>query len=260
MKFYEREPFDDQKVEAIKIQLQNLSVSGKPADYQVILDDMEIVPRTNNVDQFITFYDLIGHNSKNLTINVYSGATRHKRTYSFYFNEGNSAQGLNGIGAVDPQKHFDERLARVTAELENKQLSTLVKDLKDSVLELEDEIEELRTDNKTLTEDLRKQVGEGGIAGTIMGGVERMFSKYMPGHEANLAGAPQSNVPPVPIVAPGTFNVPVKQYDNFQTFSAIANQFTEDEFAKVLTVLDFMAKNKPAVDEIVDFITEDKPE
>ncbi len=258
MKFYEREPFDDQKVEAIKIQLQNLSVSGKPADYQVILDDMEIVPRTNNVDQFITFYDLIGHNSKNLTINVYSGATRHKRTYSFYFNEGNSAQGLNGIGAVDPQKHFDERLARVTAELENKQLSTLVKDLKDSVLELEEEIEELRDDNKTLTEDLKKQVGEGGIAGTIMGGVERMFLKHMPVNAPALAGAPQNDVPPVS--PPGTFNVPVKLYDNFQTFSAIANQFTEEEFSKVLTVLDFMGKNKPAVDEILDFITEDKPE
>jgi hypothetical protein len=258
MKFYEREPFDDQKIEAIKIQLQNLSVSGKPADYQVILDDMEIVPRTNNVDQFITFYDLIGHNCKNLTINVFSGATRHKRTYSFYFPDGHEAQGLNGAGSVDPQKHFDEKLARVTAELENKQLNAIVKDLKDSVLELEDELEEVKDDNKSLTEDLRKAMGEGGLAGTIMGGVERMFSKYIPNTAAPLAGIPQNNPAPIPAPTnpPGTVNVPMKEYDNFQTFSAIANQFTEEEFEKVLTVIAFMGKNKPSIDELLDFITE----
>jgi hypothetical protein len=259
MKFYDREPFDDQKVEAIRIQLQNLSVSGRPADYQVFLDDLEIVPRTNNVDQFITFYDLIGHNSKNLVINVFSGTTRHKRTYAFYFSEGSHSQGLNGVG-IDAQKHFDEKLARVTADMENKQLNTLVKDLKDSLLELEDENEELKADNKELHEDLRKALGENGIAGTIMGGVERMFTKYMPENGKPLAGIPQNPNTPAQASPSGTINVPIKKYDDFQSFSMIADQFSEVEFSKVLTILDFMAKGKPAIDEILDFITEEKNE
>jgi hypothetical protein len=251
MKFYEREPFDDQKVEAIRIHLTNLAASGKPSDYQVILDEMEIVPRTSDVEQFTSFYDLINHKTQNLVINIFSGATRHKRTHAFYFNDGRSSGSLNG---VDPQKAVDEQVARYTLDFQNKVLNDQVRDLKTEVVALEEENEQLKEDNVSLREDLRKATSEGGIASTIMGGMERMFDRYLPGQKG-LSGPPQ-NQPQNP--PPGTINVPHKEYDQFKSFAMLADQFNPEEFDKVLTVVKFFAENKPAIEETISFLTEDE--
>lgn len=252
MKFYEREPFDDQKVEAIRIHLTNLAASGKPSDYQVILDEMEIVPRTSDVEQFTSFYDLLSHKTQNLVINVFSGATRHKRTHAFYFNDGKTSGALNG---VDPQKAVDDQVARFTLEFQNKSLNEQVKDLKTEIVTLEDENDQLKEDNVNLREDLRKATSEGGIASTIMGGMERMFDRYIPGQKA-LSGPPEStqqgNAPQ------GTINVPLKEYDQFKSFAMLAEKFEPHEFEKVLTVIKFFSENKPAIDETISFLSDDE--
>ena len=252
MKFYDREPFDDQKVEAIRIHLTNLAASGKPTDYQVILDEMEVVPRTSDVEQFTSFYDLIGHKTQNLVINVFSGSTRHKRTHAFYFNDGKTSGTLNG---VDPQKAIDDQVARFTLDFQNKALTEQVRDLKTELVTLEEENEQIKADNVNLREDLRKATSEGGIASTIMGGMERMFDRYIPGQKG-LSGPGQANQQSVP---PGTIIVPLHEYDQFKSFALVAQQFEQHEIDKVLNIIDFFSKNKPAIDETWSFLTEDNP-
>lgn len=248
MKFYDREPFDDQKVEAIRVLLTNLASAGKPNDYQVILDDMEVVPRTSDVSQFVSFYDLIGPKTQNLVINVFSGATRHKRTHAFYFSDTRQGGTLNG---VDTQKTVDEQVARFTLEFQNKVLTEQVKELKDELVTIEAENEQVKAENTELREDLKKATGENGIASSIMGGVERLFTHYMPKpNQQPLSGPGQ---PP-----PGSIILPLEEYDRFKSFGAIADRFEPHEFDKVFSILKFLAANKPAIDETLDFITEDE--
>lgn len=257
MKFYDREPFDDQRVEAIRIQLENLAAAGNPSDYQVILDDMEIVPRTSDTQRFTSFYDLIGPKSEDLIINVYSGSTRHKRGYHFYFNGSKQQQGsLNG---VDVQKTIDNEVARHTLQFENKLFSDQIKDLKDEILALEDENERIKTDNQSLREDLKKATGENGIANSVMGGVERLFNRYMvPPQQPGLSGAPQQQQNAAPA---GTINVPIQEYDNFRQFAVLAEKFDPNtEFGKVLSIIKYLSDNKPALDETISFLTEEEPE
>lgn len=252
MKFYEREPFDDQKVETIRIQLTNLAASGKPTDYQVLLDDMEVVPRTSDVELFTSFYDLIGHRTQNLVINVFSGTTRHKRTHAFYFNDGKASGALNG---VDQQKAIDDQVARFTLDYENKMLTENVRDLRAALVTLEDENEQLKEDNVNLREDLRKSTGESGIASTIMGGMERMFDRYMPGQKA-LSGPGQAAPNNQPA---GMITVPVHEYDQFKNFGAMIQQFEPHEFQRVMWVVEFFSRNKPAIEETISFLTEENP-
>ena len=249
MKFFEREPFDDQKVEAIRVYLTNLDASGTPADYQVILDDLEIVPRTKDIERFTSFYDLLSHKSENLIINVFSGGTRHKRTYSFYFNEGKTNNTLNG---VDQQKIIDEKVQFHALQFENKHLGEQVRELKQEIVLLEEENDQLKADNQEMKEDLNKATGENGIAHTVMGGMKDLFQSYM--------GQPKPNQPALSGPPAGTVNIPVQEYDQFKNFGAIARKFEQYEFNKVTSILDFLAKNKPAIDETLNFLTEEPDE
>lgn len=215
---------------------------------------MEIVPRTPDVEQFTTFYDLLNHKSQNLVINIFSGATRHKRTHAFYFNEGRQNNTLNGI---DTQKVVDEQVARFTLDFQNKALSDQVKDLKDELVSLEEENDQLKADNTTLREDLKKATGENGIASSIMGGMERLFDRYMtPGkaQQQNLSGPPQQGQTP----PPGTVILPLHEYDQFKSFAVLADKFEQHELNKVLHILNYFAENKPAIDETMNFLTEDE--
>lgn len=257
MKFYEREPFDDQRVEAIRVQLENHAASGKPSDYQVILDEMEIVPRTNDVERFTSFYDLIGPKSENLIINVFSGSTRHKRTYAFYFNGGKHQQ--NELNGFDVQKTIDGEVARQTLMFENKLFQEQLKDLKDEVIELEQENDQLKTDNQTLREDLKKATGDNGIANTVMGGVERLFDRYMsPAQQKGLSGPGQEQQGIAPA---GKIILPIHEYDTYNQFSVLAQKFDlNTEFGKVLSIIKYLSDNKPAIDETLSFLTEEEPD
>jgi regulator of replication initiation timing len=249
MKFYEREPFDDQKVEAIRVQLTNLAAAGNPSDFQIILDDMEIVPRTSNVEQFTSFYDLLGPKTESLVINVFSGSTRHKRTYSYYFNEGKQSNGLNG---VDTQKIIDEKVQLHALQFENKMLNEHVKDLKAELVALEQENEQLKADNQEMREDLNKATGENGMASTVIGGMKDLFQTYM--------GPPKQNAPALSGPPAGMVNVSIQEYDQFKRFQSMIQQFDQQEFNKVLHILGYLAENKPAIDETMRFLTEEENE
>lgn len=255
MNFFNRVPFDDQKVEAVRIHLTNLAANGEPTDYQVILDGSEIIPRTSNVDLFTSFYELISDKSKSLNIHIFSGTTRHKRTHSFYFPEMPNQQGaLNGI---DTQQIIDQQVALKTLEMQNQQYTQQIKSFRDEIVSLETENKKLYEENESLKEDLQITVGENGLASNIMGGVERMIKHFVPGNNAaqeTLAGAGQNQyTPPV-----GTVNISQAQFDDFRSFAVMAESFEKSEFGKVLHIVKFLSENKPAIDETLDFLTEDE--
>jgi regulator of replication initiation timing len=255
MKFFNREPFDDQKVEALRIHLTNLAANGDPSDYQVVLDNMEVVPRTSNVDLFTSFYDLISDKSKSLNIYVYSGTTRHKRSYSYYFADVTTQEGsLNG---VDTQQMIEQQVALKTLEMQNQQYDQQVKSFREEIVSLETENNKLREENESLKEDLQKTVGDNGLAANIMGGVERMIKHFVPGNnnqQGTLAGTEQQRYSP----PAGTVNISQAQFDEFRSFAAMAETFEKAEFGKVLHIVKFLSENKPAIDETLNFLTEEE--
>jgi hypothetical protein len=256
MKFFNRELFDDQKVEALRIQLTNLAANGNPTDYQVILDDMEVVPRTSNAELFSSFYDLISEKSKSLNIYVFSGTTRHKRTYSFYFSDPVKHEG--GLNGIDTQQIIDQQVALKTLEMQNHQYDQQIKSFREEIISLESENKRLYDENESLKEDLQKTVGENGLAANIMGGVERMIKHFVPGSAGNpqntLAGAEHQHQS----AAPGTVTISLAQFDEFRGFAAMAETFEKAEFEKVLHIVKFLSQNKPAIDETLAFLTEDE--
>ncbi|MCA6392207.1 MAG: hypothetical protein IM607_12535 [Cytophagales bacterium] len=250
MKFFNREPFDDQKVESIRVQITNMEATGSPVDYQVVLDDMEVIPRTSNADLFTSFYDLINENSRNLNIHVYSGTSRHKRTYSFYFSNAPTKGGeLNGF---DAQQMVDYQVSIETMKMKLNFSEQQIKQYQDTIEELEAENEKLESENTGLRDDLKKAHSETGIASTVIQGVERVISQLSSAKNTPaLAGAPsqqtQSN---------GNYEITAQQYKDFQSFSLVANRFAPDEIDDVLRVMDILSLNKPAIAATLQFLTQ----
>jgi regulator of replication initiation timing len=250
MKFFNREPFDDQKVESIRVQITNLSVTGTPIDYQVFLDDVEVIPRTSNPELFTSFYDLINEKSRNLNINVFSGTTRHKRTYSFYFSDAPSQSGeLNGF---DARQMIDQQVSIETMKIKISIGEQQLKQCQDTISELEDENERLSKENIELRDDLKKALSENGIASTVIQGVERVITQLAPQRSTGaLAGTPAQNTP-----RHGTVSITAEQHADYQAFSALANRFEPSEFDNVLRVLGILAEDKSTIAETLEFLTQ----
>lgn len=254
MKFFNREPFDDQKVEAIRIQLTNLAANGDATDYQVFLDDMEVVPRTSNPELFASFYELISDKSRSLNIHVFSGASRHKRTYSFYFADEERPQGA--LGGADTQQIIAQQVAFNSMEIKLQHTEQQLKVCREEIVILENENERLTDENQSLKDDLQKTHSEGGMAANIFKGVEKVVMQLTASNANNqtLAGAGQ-NQP----VQDGTVNISFAQFDQYRIFADMAQRFEKNQFDKVLHIIEFLSRNKPAIDETLDFLTEENP-
>lgn len=249
MKFYNREPFDDQKVESIRVQIANLAATGTPTDYQVFLDDLEVIPRTNNPDLFTSFYELIHDKTRSLNIHVYSGSTRHKRTYSFYFADMPKQSGeLNGF---DAQQMIDNKVEIETLKLKVDFSEKQIKRYEETIDELEADNERLLHENNTLRDDLKKAHSESGVASTLMQGVERVVSQFAPTKQQNaLAGAPNQQDS-----RHGSVVITSNQFAEYMAFSSLANRFTEVEFDSVMAVIGKLAENKSAIMTTLEFLT-----
>jgi regulator of replication initiation timing len=254
MKFFNREPFDDQKVESIRVQITNMEATGSPVDYQVVLDDMEVIPRTSNADLFTSFYDLINENSRNLNIHVYSGTSRHKRTYSFYFSNAPTKGGeLNGF---DAQQMVDYQVSIETMKMKLNFSEQQIKQYQDTIDELEAENEKLESENTGLRDDLKKALSENGIASTVIQGVERVITQLAPQRSNGaLAGTPAQNTP-----KHGTVSITAEQNADYQAFSALANRFEPSEFDNVLSVLGILAEDKSTIAETLEFLKQSNNE
>jgi hypothetical protein len=253
MKFFSSEPFDDQKIEAIRIQLTNLSASGKPTDYQIMLDDFEVVPRTSDVELFTSFYDLLSQRTQSLVITLFQGESRHKTNYSFYFQQQGQAQ-QGTLAGVDTQREIEQKVAFHALQFENKALQEKIKELNAITGELESEVEMYRKENHNLHEDLKKSTSENGIATSIIGGMERMFERFVPvaNSQGQLAGTPQVGNSGKTQVA-----ITMEEYDQFQSFAAMANKFEDPEFEKVILIIKTLSEQKELIDSTLDYLSND---
>lgn len=143
------EKYNPDRVELIKLNLQQSAEIGRPRDYEIQVDGMKAVWRTNDVGQFDNHELYLDDNCEELRILLFQGTSPKYDTFVFKFGDYSpqSSQELSGI-TLTVSEQIEQALR--LKELEQARLE--IEELKQSLMEaeeyqeqLEDRIQELES-------------------------------------------------------------------------------------------------------------------
>ena len=104
--------YSHEKIGLLKQMLVNSTEAGKPSDYEIRVDDMKVVPRTNDIDQFDNHEEFITDETRKVVVLVYDGNSRRNVRYNDKLQE--EKQPLpqqNGLSGVEVEKIISEKLS-----------------------------------------------------------------------------------------------------------------------------------------------------
>ena len=81
----QHENYVPDKLEVIFRRIEIASKANQGLDYEMLLDNLKVVPRTSDPEKFNSFSEFITQDSECLTVYVYYGASKQYDTYFFHF-------------------------------------------------------------------------------------------------------------------------------------------------------------------------------
>jgi hypothetical protein len=80
-----KQRYSDYQVEGIYNTLSTFHKKGNPIDYKIQVDGMDVVPRTNDVEAFFLFNDMVTETSRTVEIFIFKGKSLRCERFHFVF-------------------------------------------------------------------------------------------------------------------------------------------------------------------------------
>lgn len=88
-----RQPYNTEIIQRLYEQLCFLQRQGNSRDYEIRLDHLTVVPRTNNTDVFYSYEACLGEWTQELSVWIYKGSSRVADKYAFVLREPETEKG-----------------------------------------------------------------------------------------------------------------------------------------------------------------------
>jgi hypothetical protein len=136
------EPF---KIEQIKKNLESQSTLGSPLYYEIFVDNMKVVYKTNNVEQFDAHEEFINEDTKKIRILIYStNPNAPRNTKHIFFLKENAEENGMGLNGVEIDKKITEQVSRERERWDCDQVRKDLVSTKEKLKEAQDYIETLQ--------------------------------------------------------------------------------------------------------------------
>jgi hypothetical protein len=152
------------QVEGIYNMLSTFSANGRPIDYKIQVDGMDVVPRTNDIGSFYLHRDMISETSRSMEIFVFKGRSLRCERYQFIF-EDYWYEETNTVSCEKVEEMVQKALAeekdkyeREQLQMDNERLKGDNEKLKDHCEKLNRVIEELEKEKKEKDKDVPMQI------------------------------------------------------------------------------------------------------
>lgn len=258
--------FDQNKVDSIKRMLQREKERGRAKHFEIIVDDFQVVPRTDNVDEFEDYESAIDNDSQNVSILIYDGPlTNRNKRYSFFLQGEppiHDTRPVNGLGAIE--EVIALKLDEKEREYEVTRLREQLNAVKGQLSESEEYAESLEKRIKEM-EDKRytQAVSLGEVASVVLKTLVKQHASRIPGGQAlaGLLGADVEEIPvslPVATEATASFEKqPDSQPLNEQTRNRLSlieqmqERFTEQQMVAVFSIIDSFTAAPEKIPEVL---------
>ena len=141
--------YDPVRLSSIKRMLLNENKEGNPRYYEIWVDDVKMVERTNDVKKFNSYEDNLFDETEKITINIYTSSqtSPHIVTrYNFTFGEEEpkiQSQPLNGFGLGEIEARINEKVSQERERWDCDQVRKDLVSAKEKLKEAEDWNEKL---------------------------------------------------------------------------------------------------------------------
>lgn len=275
-----REAYNPEKIEQIRKLLDMQIRKGLPVKFEIHIDSLTVVPKTNDINEFDTYEDYLSSGTRNMRLLIYdsiSGAEQVNECLykmSNYMSQSLPAATSSGLDGVELQDRITEQVNTKIAEIESKRE---LKETKEQLKAAESEIESL---NRELEQERAKKGVEmkrwGEVGSLVLEGIIKrnpQILSVLPGGE-NLAGIfmeqpeiAKEREEPQPQM---TFREKSEQEPKFTqkelAFHALFNEleraFSQDHqgLIKVNFILSELIKNPTLVHDIEALLKEPDPD
>ena len=181
-------PFSQQKIDNLKQYLESNKEQGEAEDYEIFVDSLRVVKRTNDLSRFDNYTDYLVPQTESISILIYDGTSPRNNRHKFLMKD--TEKKSEALSGLEIDNRIVEGIKTAKDKWDNELLKKEHDELIDELSEAEDTIAELQEK----LEICRTQKGDttfGEVASVVLEGFVRrnpeMISK-IPGGEA-LAGA-----------------------------------------------------------------------
>ncbi len=138
-----QDKYTEQKVNRIYQILQNAQQQGQMQDYEIQVDGLKVVQRTDDLEMFFSHEDFIDADTKSLSIAIYSGASNRNDRHILWLKE-EPKEALNGLEDIDTR--VEKRIQEAEDKWKYQQLNKEHEQLKTDYAELEKFAEQIEKD------------------------------------------------------------------------------------------------------------------
>lgn len=136
------EKYDQLKIDKLKHLLTDLKDKGQGRPFEIYVDGLKVVPKTEDVKEFENYEYYINEDSEKIRILIYYSLTSPRNDqYVYYIQRGKIDKPLNGLGELEGI--IQEKLEARDREHEARQLKQELEDTKRQLEEAEEYTEQL---------------------------------------------------------------------------------------------------------------------
>lgn len=278
--------FDQQKVDRLKSHLESMASKGTPKFYEIFVDGLKAVPKTDEPKEFEGYEDYMTPNTNQIKIVVYcSGASPRNDQYVYSMKAKSNEEaldfGLNGIAikSFTTNELKELRLQRDQKAAYKSEISGLNEEIEDLYKELDEKkayIEKLESaveiakangnkiggihlgevlsvafDGllKKNAHKLEKSLGVEGLAGFLnTEDKPSAEAKTQPDTEVTIKKKTETEIAP---------ELSEQDKGFLALFREIQKHFSQSEFDQVIEVVEKLSKDKSKIKLILDLLSEE---
>jgi len=137
------EKFDQLKIEKLKHFLESMAERGNARPYEIFVDNLKVVPRTEDLKDFENYEYYMNENTEKIRILIYSSMSSPRNDqYCFLMQNNHLKQSANGLGEID--NIIQEKITAREKEFEMAQLRSENENLKKQLEDAEEYAEQLQ--------------------------------------------------------------------------------------------------------------------
>ncbi len=256
--------YDPTKLESIKRMLANEARDGSPRYYEIWVDDVKVVEKTNDHQKFNTYEDFIYADTEKVTINLFTATqssahivTRHNFTFEEEEETKSEGHSMNGFGLGEVEARINEK---VSQERERWDCAQVKKDLdatKEKLKEAEDYTETLQG----IIDETKKKLSEAKGIGEITAIIKDIALPHLlgkkPTEKETLSGSEEKK-PEVEAsfkMKTSEENTLSEDEKNLIEFGkSLRANFTQQEFEMVLSIIDEFVKDKTNIKPVRELL------
>jgi len=279
--------FDQNKIDRLKSHLQTLSEKNKAKFYEIFVDNLKAVPKTDEISDFDAYEDYINVDTEQLKIIIYNSSLSPRNDQYIFILKAKSREdaqsmGLNGMPL--PKYSKNDISEWRTSNAKRTQEEIQIASLKGDIRRLEQESRE----KDMCIRELENKIYIAQKNGNKIGGIHvgDMLSVALDGlitkgsfkkipilsGLAGLVKAENSetqNTPETNTEATfekfdaNTTQAPALNEEDkhsLELMKQIQSQFNENEFGSVLEILDALNEDKTLIPQVLEFINEEEVE